>query len=1153
MIEVPNGILTSEEVSESAGKPADELTLSFKNISLDSDGLVLELDMLVNFDVKPRLERVMRDRLIRSLGNINDVKFNYFYDESYGESKQQGSRANSKPAENPKMNNNGIILGKRITMAETAYENLAEISGARTKVAVSGTVFEIEIKDTKKKNFWVMTLRISRGPKAVAVKAFIKSKQEFDAVNELISKGDEIIAQGDIRYDEYIHENVMIANSINKSVKSTRKETYGGQKRVELHAHTRMSENDGFNDVEEMVKQAAEWGQPAIAITDHGVVQSFPDAANTAKKLAKKGKNIKILYGMEGYLYPDDDAYDENGNINLSKKRNTYHIILIAKNLTGLKNLYKIVSYTHIDYFYRRPQLPRKVLDKYREGLIIGSACEAGEVFQAVLKGASDEELLKIASYYDYLEIQPLGNNHFLINSDRYPHVTSKQDLIDMNMKIVELGDRLRKPVVATTDSHYPDKESAIYRNIVMSMVGFNDTNSNSLYLRTTAEMLKEFEYLGDRAKEIVIDNTNLIASMTEEFQPVPDEKCPPSIEGADETLRESCYARAKSIYGDPLPKEVLDRLDTELNSIISNGYAVMYVAAQLLVEKSNKDGYLVGSRGSVGSSFAATMAGITEVNPLEPHYICPNCHNLKFTDQLDKYDTGFDMPDRVCEKCGTNMNKNGLNIPFATFLGFNGDKEPDIDLNFAGEYQPIAHKFVGEIFGEENIFKAGTVATIAEKTAFGYVKKYEENTGKSFSNSEELVLANGCTGTKRTTGQHPGGIIVVPADREIFEFCPVQKPANNRDAEFITTHFDYHKIDKNLLKLDILGHDVPQMIRHLQDMTGVDPLGIDIADKKTLSIFTSIDALNIVNPDDYEFKHGTYGIPEFGTNFTRGMLDAIKPKTISALIKISGFSHGTDVWTNNAEDLIKNGVATIDELISCRDDIMNYLMIKGVDKSNAFKIMEAVRKNKELKQEELDIMKEHGVPDWYVESCRTLKYLFPRAHAAAYVMMALRMAWFKVYYPSAFYCAWLSTKIDNFDVNVARGGVEAAKAALSSLNSEDDDTSAAKKKELKVVYEVIYELLSRGCEFSLPELGVSDPCMFNVVDDKIKIPFMAVSGVGRSAAISLAEAYKEGPFLSIDEVQRKTKLSSTNIEDLKACGVFDELPDSAQVSIFDM
>ena len=1153
MIEVPNGILTPEEASESAGKPVDELTLSLKNISLDSAGLVLELDVLVNFDVKPRLERVMRERLIKSLGNINNVKFNYFYDESYSESKQTVSGASVKPTDKPKTNNNGIILGKRITIAETAYENLAEISGARSKVAVSGTVFEIEIKDTKKKNFWVMTLRINKGPQAAAVKAFIKSKQDFDIINESVSKGDEIIAQGDIRYDDYIHENVMIANSINRAVKRTRKETYEGQKRVELHAHTRMSENDGFNDVEEMVKQAAEWGQPAIAITDHGVVQSFPDAASAAKKLAKKGKEIKILYGMEGYLYPDDDAYDENGNINLSKKRNTYHIILIAKNLTGLKNLYKIVSYTHIDYFYRRPQLPRKVLDKYKEGLIIGSACEAGEVFQAVLKGASDEELLKIASYYDYLEIQPLGNNHFLINSDRYPQVTSKQNLIDMNMKIVEIGDKLGKPVVATTDSHYPDKESAIYRNIVMSMVGFNDTNSNSLYLRTTAEMLKEFEYLGDRAKEIVIDNTNLIASMTETFQPVPDEKCPPSIEGADETLRESCYERAKSIYGDPIPERVLERLDTELNSIINNGYAVMYVAAQLLVEKSNKDGYLVGSRGSVGSSFAATMAGITEVNPLEPHYICPNCHNLRFTEQLDKYDTGFDMPDRVCEKCGTNMDKNGLNIPFATFLGFNGDKEPDIDLNFAGEYQPVAHKFVGEIFGEENIFKAGTVATIAEKTAFGYVKKYEESTGKSYSNSEELVLANGCTGTKRTTGQHPGGIIVVPADREIFEFCPVQKPANNRDAEFITTHFDYHKIDKNLLKLDILGHDVPQMIRHLQDMTGVDPLGIDIADKKTLSIFTSIDALNIVDPDEYEFKHGTYGIPEFGTNFTRGMLDAIKPKTISALIKISGFSHGTDVWTNNAEDLIKNGVATIDELISCRDDIMNYLMIKGVDKSNAFKIMEDVRKNKELKQEELDVMKEHGVPDWYVESCRTLKYLFPRAHAAAYVMMALRMAWFKVYYPSAFYCAWLSTKIDNFDVNVARGGAEAAKAAINSLNSEDDDTSAAKKKELKVVYEVIYELLSRGCEFSLPELGVSDPCMFTVVDDKIKIPFMAVSGVGRSAAISLAEAYKEGPFLSIDEVQRKTKLSSTNIEDLKACGVFDELPDSAQVSIFDM
>lgn len=1153
MIDIPDGILMPEEVSTSAGRPAEELTLSFKHISLDREGLVLELDVLTNFDVRPQLEHKMKDRLIKTLGNITDVKFSYFYDESYGACKPCLAVSGANPTEKAKPVSDGVILGKRITMAETSYENLAEISGARTKVAISGDVFEMEIKETRKKNFWVMTLRINKGPRAAAVKAFIKSKQEYETVNESLSAGDTIIVQGDIRYDDYIHENVMIANSINRGIKSKRVETYDGDKRVELHAHTRMSENDGFNDVDEMVKQAADWGQPAIAITDHGVVQSFPDAANTAKKLAKKGKKIKILYGMEGYLYPDDDAYDENGNINLSKKRNTYHIILIAKNLTGLKNLYKIVSYTHIDYFYRRPQLPRRVLDKYKDGLIIGSACEAGEVFQAVLKGASDDELLRIASYYDYLEIQPLGNNFFLINSDRYPNVTSKQDLIDLNMKIVELADKLGKPVVATTDSHYPDKESAIYRNIVMSRVGFGDTNSNSLYLRTTAEMLKEFDYLGERTKEIVIDNTNLIAAMTEEFQPVPDEKCPPSIDGADETLRSTCYANARRIYGEPLPEEIRERLDTELNSIISNGYAVMYVAAQLLVEKSNKDGYLVGSRGSVGSSFAATMAGITEVNPLEPHYICPKCHKLEFTKKLDVYDTGFDMPDKVCVRCGTPMDKNGLNIPFATFLGFNGDKEPDIDLNFAGEYQPIAHKFVGEIFGEKNIFKAGTVATIAEKTAFGYVKKYEEDTGKTFSSSEELILANGCTGTKRTTGQHPGGIIVVPADREIFEFCPVQKPANNRDAEFITTHFDYHKIDKNLLKLDILGHDVPQMIRHLQDMTGVDPLKIDIADKKTLSIFTSIDALNILDPDEYEFKHGTYGIPEFGTNFTRGMLDAIQPKTISALIKISGFSHGTDVWTNNAEDLIKSGVATIEELISCRDDIMNYLIIKGVDKSNAFRIMEDVRKNRELKQDELDIMKKHGVPDWYVESCRTLKYLFPRAHAAAYVIMALRMAWFKVYYPSAFYCAWLSTKIDNFDVNVAGGGINAVKSAMNALNSDDDDTSSAKKKELKVVYEVIYELLSRGCEFSMPELGVSDPCMFNVVDDRINIPFMAVIGVGRSAAISLAEAYKDAPFLSIDEVQRKTKLSSSNIEDLKACGVFDDLPDSAQVSIFDM
>lgn len=1158
MIKVPKEILDAGEISESVGKPETDLDMEFVNVSLDKSGLILELDVKINFNLKPRLEHKMKENMTKQLGNIKEIRINYFYDEStfcdnsHKDEKQKHNSHSDRKVDITKLPD-GVILGKRITMSLTTYENIMEMADTRVKVALKGTIFDIEYKETKTKNLTILTIKMAYGVSAIAVKAFIKKTSDLESVKRELHKGDVIIAEGVIQNDGYIHENVLVANNINKSKKIIAKDPYDGLKRVELHAHTRMSENDGFNDVEDMVTKAAIWGQPAIAITDHGVVQSFPDAANTARKLAKKGMNIKVIYGMEGYLYPDEDAYDKEGNINLTKKRNTYHIILIAKNLEGLKNLYKIVSYTHINYFYRRPQLPRKLLNKYKEGLIIGSACEAGEVFQAILKGAGEEELMEIASFYDYLEIQPLGNNNFLINSDRYPEIKSEQDLINLNLKVVEIADKLGKPVVATTDSHYPDKESAIYRNIVMSMVGFNDTNSSSLYLRNTTDMLKEFSYLGDRAKEIVIDNTNLIANMTEEFQPVPDEKCPPSIEGADETLRKTCYERAKSIYGDPLPEMVQERLDTELNSIISNGYAVMYVAAQLLVEKSNKDGYLVGSRGSVGSSFAATMAGITEVNPLVPHYVCPKCHKFEPTDRLDLYDTGFDMPDKVCTNCGTDMVKNGLNIPFATFLGFNGDKEPDIDLNFAGEYQATAHKFVGEIFGEENIFKAGTVATIADKTAFGYVKKYEETTGKTFSDTERQFLAEGCTGTKRTTGQHPGGIIVVPADREIFEFCPIQKPANKKDAEFITTHFDYHKIDKNLLKLDILGHDVPQMIRHLQDMTGVDPLKIDIADKKTLSIFTSIDALNIIKPEKYDFTHGTFAIPEFGTEFTRGMLDTIKPKTISALIKISGFSHGTAVWQGNGEDLIKNNVATIDELISCRDDIMNYLMLKGVDNSNAFRIMEDVRKNRELKEDELEIMKSHGVPDWYITSCRTLQYLFPRAHAAAYVMMALRMAWFKVYYPSAFYSAWLSTKIDSFDIEVARGGLEAAKLSLQSLKNDEDDMSKMKKKELKIVYEVMYELFARGCEFSMPELGVSDSRMFYVVDNKIKIPFMAVNGVGQSAAESLVQAYKEGPFLSLDEVQKRTKLSSTNIDDLNACGVFKGLPESAQVSLSEL
>jgi len=604
-------------------------------------------------------------------------------------------------------------------------------------------------------------------------------------------------------------------------------------------------------------------------------------------------------------------------------------------------------------------------------------------------------------------------------------------------------------------------------------------------------------------------------------------------------------------MYGNPLPPEIEERLETELSSIIGNGYAVMYIAAQMLVAKSNSDGYLVGSRGSVGSSFAVTMAGITEVNPLAPHYICQECKHFEFSTELDKYDCGFDLPEKACPKCGAHMHKDGLNIPFATFLGFKGNKEPDIDLNFAGEYQATAHKYVGEIFGEKNVFKAGTVATIAEKTAFGYVKHFVDEMGIPASKYDIDYLVQGCSGVKRTTGQHPGGIIVVPDDHEIYEFCPIQKPANKRDVDVITTHFDYHKIDQNLLKLDILGHDGPQLLRHLQLMTGVEPMSIPLDDKETLSIFTSLDALNIKNPD-YKFTHGTYAIPEFGTNFTRGMLDDIHPTTVSALIKMSGFSHGTLVWQGNGQDLIRSKTATIDELISSRDDIMNYLILKGIENEAAFKIMEKVRKNKTLTDEDLELMKSHGVPDWYIWSCETLTYLFPRAHASAYVFTSIRMAWFKVNYPEAFYAAYFSSKVDNFDAEVACLGTQAIEMKMEEIEALGN-TATTKQKDHLIVYEVMYEMLSRGYEFAEPELGVAKACQFSVVDGRVMMPFNAVNGIGDTAAVSLAEAYAERPFSTLDDVRDRTKLSGTNIDDLKKHGLFAGLPESAQLSLFEL
>ena len=806
------------------------------------------------------------------------------------------------------------------------------------------------------------------------------------------------------------------------------------------------------------------------------------------------------------------------------------------------------MSYSHLEYFYKRPRLPKSVIASHREGLIIGSACEAGEVYRAVAGGKSQEEIEEIASFYDYLEIQPLINNQFMIDQGM---VSGQEELRDHNRRIVALADKLGKPVVATTDAHYDEPESAIYRNILMAGMGFKDAeNGQGLYMRTTDEMMEEFSYLGEEtAYRVVIENTNKIADMIDDgILPVPKGKFPPKIAGAEETLRSTCMEKAYSIYGNPLPEEIATRLETELNSIIGNGYAVMYVSAQMLVHKSMEDGYLVGSRGSVGSSFAATMAGITEVNPLDPHYICPKCKKLIWGDK-QLYDCGIDMPELDCPVCGTPMHRDGYTIPFATFLGFNGDKEPDIDLNFAGEYQATAHKYVGEIFGEKNVFKAGTVGTVADKTAYGYVMKFADQFHRPINKFEADRLTQGCTGVKRTTGQHPGGIIIVPDDHEIYEFCPVQHPANDVKSDIITTHFDYHKIDENLLKLDILGHNIPSMIRQLQDMTGIDPMKADLTDRKVLSIFNGIEALEIKDPD-YKYTHGSYAIPEFGTSFVRQMLDDTKPDKFADLVRISGFSHGTDVWLYNAQDYIRSGTATMREVISTRDDIMNYLILKGIENKTSFQIMEDVRKNRPLKEEQLAVMKEHGVPDWYIDSCIKIQYMFPRAHAVAYVMMSFRMAWYKVYYPVEFYATHFTSVVANFDADTILRGPQACLDRIEEISAMGSNATAKEQGDV-LVLEVAYEMYSRGYEFAPARLGKSKALKFWSDDGKVLLPFVALEGVGDTAAKSFAEAYDEKPFDTIEEAVTRAKLNRTATEALRAHGVFEGLPETDQLSLF--
>jgi DNA polymerase-3 subunit alpha (Gram-positive type) len=1045
---------------------------------------------------------------------------------------QPGSSNRKRGYEGPVDGNR--IVGKPVSGTEV---KIKELHSNSTNVVIKGSVFRTDsrtVKNEKSLSFIYM----SDNTDSICVKMFITSKKQED-FDQYIKTGTYIRVQGDCEYDNFERMVVLMAKSIELAEKPERKDTCE-RKRVELHAHTKMSQTDGVMDVADLVKTAKKWGHSAVAVTDHGVVQSFPDAAKAANG------EIKILFGVEGYLV--DDIRLPNGSLDY-KTNPARHIILIAKNQTGLKNLYRLVSYSFLDYHYKRPRMPKSVISQYREGLIIGSACEAGEVFRAMVAGQSDEELLKLVEFYDYLEIQPRINNSYMIAKGM---ASCEEDLLNFNRKIVELGRISGRPVVATCDAHYLNKEDYIYRSIIMAAHGFKEFDTEpKLYLRTTDEMLEEFAYLGkDMAEEVVIDNPNKIADMVEVLKPVPEGKYPPKIEGAEERLRKRCYEKAHSIYGDPLPEIVETRLEKELSSIIGNGYAVMYVAAEMLVQKSLRDGYLVGSRGSVGSSFAATMDGITEVNPLPPHYICPNpeCRHSEFI-ETGEYECGVDMPDKACPVCGTPYKKDGFSIPFETFLGFNGDKEPDIDLNFAGEYQPVAHKYVEEIFGAKNVFKAGTIGTIQEKMAEGYVRKFCEETGQIVNKCELERLAKGCEGVRKTTGQHPGGIVIVPEGHEIYEFCPVMHPSEGAIKDITTTHFDYHKIDQNLLKLDILGHDVPSMIRMLEDMTGVKPEDIPLSDEKVNSIFISNEALNI-KIDDYRQKHGTFGIPEFGTSFTRQMLDDTQPKKFSALVRIAGFSHGTDVWINNAQEFIKSGQATMDDAIATRDDIMNYLIQKGLPKQDSFKIMESVRKGKGLKDEWVELMQANDVPEWYIESCRRIKYMFPKAHAVAYVMMSYRIAYFKVYYPPEFYAVHYTMKVDFFNADVILGGMQSVIDRMDLIKKLGKEATNKEQSEY-LVYEVAYEMYARGYEFLPAKLGYSDATKFKVEDGNIRIPFRALEGMGDSAATSLVEQYNKEIFSSIEDLSARTSVNSSNIETLRKHNVLDGLPESDQLTLF--
>ncbi len=1029
------------------------------------------------------------------------------------------------------------------------------------EVVVWGDVFSLETRESKDGRYSIINFNITDYTSSYPVKVFGEKKKCEDLVENL-KDGKTVLVRGSINMDTYMHTYLINARAVTE-IEKIEKQDNAPEKRVELHLHTNMSAMDGMTSAKELVSRAIAWGHKAIAITDHGVVQAFPEACNTA---AKAG--IKIIYGMEGYLVDDDAFYDDYGfgvddeipaeYIEKVRAEKTYHIIIIAKNTQGLKNLYKLITDSNLKFFKRRPRIPRHRLMQFREGLIIGSACEAGELYRALVDQKSDEDILRIASFYDYLEIQPNGNNAFMLRSqdERYERFKTVEDLENVDRQIIHIADKLGKMVVATCDVHFIDPGNAVFREILMTSMGFSDASQQApLYFRTTEEMLAEFAYLGEEtAKEVVITNPNKIADLCESgMTPFPRGTFPPSLEGADEDLTRICWERTKKDYGDPVPENVANRLEKELKSIISNGFGVLYMIAQKLVQNSEEHGYYVGSRGSVGSSFVAHAAGISEVNPLPPHYICKKCKHSEFF--MDgSVGSGYDLPPKDCPNCGIPMHRDGHDIPFETFLGFKGDKQPDIDLNFSGEYQFYAHRYTEELFGIDHTFKAGTIGTIADKTAYGFVKKWLEVKGITVNRAEEDRLTKGCTGVKRTTGQHPGGMVVVPASNDAEDFTPIQHPADDVSGGLRTTHFDFHSLHDTILKLDNLGHDVPTLYRHLEDSTGINVFDVDICDPKLYELLTSPEPLG-VTAEEIGCETGTLSLPELGTPFVRGMLMEAKPKNFSDMLQISGLSHGTDVWLGNAQELIKNGTCTISEVIGTRDNIMVYLMHKGLEPDMAFKIMEIVRKGnatKLLTEAHIKAMKEHNVPDWYIDSCMKIKYMFPKAHAAAYVSAAMRLAWYKVYKPTEYYATYMTVRGEDLDTVAIMEGRGAVKQLMNSILNKGHEATA-KEENMYVAMQVVNEMMARGVEFLPIDLYKSHATVYKLEDGKIRLPFMSMAGTGESAAVALMKARDdgEGEYMSRDDLQQRAGISKSVMETLDACGALEGLPQSTQMSFF--